>query len=344
MRAAVFHGPGDIRCEEVPDAGLVQATDALVRVTHAGICGSDLWRFRGDKPMRAGSRIGHELVGVVEEVGAEVRGLRPGDHVLAPFVWSDGTCDFCRGGLHTSCRSLDYWGGRNDGGQGEAVRCAMADGTLVPLPSGVGADDALMRRILPLTDVMATGHHAALSARVRPGVTACVVGDGAVGLCAVIAARRLGAERIIVLGHRESRLALAGRLGATDLVAERGGEAVSRVREMTGDGASCVMECVGAPESMRAALAVCRDGGDIGFVGWAHEVTIDVGADLYARNIGVRGGICPARAYIPELLADVLAERLDPSPVLDLTVPLADVGRGYAAMDGRASIKAVVVP
>ncbi len=346
MLAAVYHGPGDIRAEQVPDTGVREPTDALVQITHACICGSDLWIYRGIEAWyRPGMRIGHEWMGIVEAVGPEVRTVRPGDRVIAPFAYSDGTCEFCQEGLQTSCRRGGYWAGTGDGGQAEAIRCPLADGTLVKVPPDAEGDEDMLRRLLPVSDVMATGHHAAARAGVGPGAVACVVGDGAVGLCGVLAARRLGAERIVVAGHRPARLELARRLGATDVVAGHDqGEVVARVRELTGGGPRHVLECVGAASSMATAIAMCRDGGTVGYVGWPHGVTVDVGAQLYGRNVTLRGGVCPARAYMPELMADILAGRLDPSPVLDLTVPLQQIGRGYAAMDAREAIKVLVVP
>ena len=240
-----MHGAGDVRIESVPDARLSEPTDALVRVTRACICGSDLWPYKKMEPDETGRRMGHEFVGVVDAAGADVRTVKPGDVVVAPFAWSDGTCVFCQEGLHTSCLHGGWWGGTElDGGQGEAVRVPQADGTLVVLP--VGVDEALMPSLLTLSDVMSTGHHAALSANVGPGKTVAVVGDGAVGLCGVIAARRLGAERIVLLGRYPDRIAIAKEFGATDVVSERGDEAVERVRELTdGLGAHSVLECVG---------------------------------------------------------------------------------------------------
>ena len=343
MRATVYHGPRDVRVEEVPDAALREPTDALVRVTHACICGSDLWPYRGELELygRPGGRTGHEFIGVVEAVGSEVRTLRPGRRVIAPFAFSDGTCEFCRAGLQTSCRTGGYWGGPNDGGQGEAVRAPLADGTLVALPGEADvADHRLAASLATLTDVMGTGHHAALSAGVRPGATAVVVGDGSVGLCAVLAARRLGAERIIALGHHPDRLELARRFGATDVVTDRGAAAVERVREATGGGAAHVLECVGTAASYATAIGSARPGGVVGHVGIPPE---PVGLlDLHMRNVRLAGGVAPVRAYIPELLADVLAGRLDPSPVMDLAVGLDEVPDGYAAMDERRAIKVLV--
>jgi hypothetical protein len=262
-----MYGAGDVRVENVPDARLLEPTDALVRVTRACICGSDLWPYQSIEPSRIGNRMGHEFIGVIEDVGSGVRTLRRGDVVVAPFAISDGSCEFCREGLHTSCIHGAWWGGtENDGGQGEAVRVPLADGTLVALP--VGEDHELMPSLLTLADVLGTGHHAALTARVSRGKTVAVVGDGAVGLCGVIAARRLGAERIIMLGRHEDRIALARDFGATDVVSERGEEAVARVRDLTGGfGAHSVLECVGHGESTLTALSIARPGGAVGRVG-----------------------------------------------------------------------------
>ena len=342
MRATVFHGTRDVRVEEVPDATLREPTDALVRVSHACICGSDMWPYRGELLIYGeNGRMGHEFMGVVEDVGAEVRTLRPGDRVIAPFAFSDGVCEFCSAGLHTSCVQGGYWGTENDGGQGEAVRTPLADGTLVKLPDDVELSDArLAASLATLTDVMGTGHHAALNAGVAPGASVVVVGDGAVGLCAVLAASRLGAERILVMGRHDARLEVARRFGATDEVRERGEEGVARVRELTGGGTPHVLECVGTAQSNETAIAVCRPGGTVGHVGVPAE---SVGLmDLHMRNVTLRGGVAPVRAYIPELLEDVLAGKIDPSPVLDLTVPLDEVPEGYAAMDERRAIKVMV--
>lgn len=345
MRATVFHGPGDVRIEDVPDPRIEAPTDAVVRVTAACICGSDLWPYRGVGSKEPGTRIGHELMGQVEEVGPEVRSVKVGDFVLAPFAISDGTCEFCREGLQTSCVDSLYWAGDTDGGQGEAVRAPYADGTLVALPPDFTENDERLPAVLPLTDVMATGHHAAVAAGVRAGSTVAVVGDGAVGLCGVLAAARLGAERVIVLGRHEDRTAIARRFGATDIVPQRGEEAVAAVRELTGGhGAAAVLECVGTQDSFTTATSICRDGGTVGYVGVPQLVeSLDI-RDMFGRNVGVRGGVAPVRAYLPELLADVVAGRLDPSPVLDMTVDLDGVPEGYAAMDSRRAIKVMVRP
>src|SRR5437868_8494568 len=274
MRASVMYGAHDVRVETVPDARIVEPTDALVRVTRACICGSDLWPYNSMAPAAVGNRMGHEFLGIVEDIGADVRSVKKGDLVVAPFAWSDGTCEFCRHGLQTSCLHGGWWGGTElDGGQGEAVRVPQADGTLVALP--VGPDHALMPSLLTLSDVMGTGHHAALRANVRPGKVAAVVGDGAVSLCGVIAARRLGAEQIIMLGRHADRIALARRFGATDVVSERGDAAIERVRELTGGlGAHSVRECVGPGASTDTALRIARAGGAVGRVGVPQEHTM----------------------------------------------------------------------
>ena len=344
MRATVFHAPGDVRVENVPDPRVEQPTDAVVRVLYACVCGSDLWFYRGvNTNWEPGWRTGHEFVGVVTSAGSEVRGVRAGDVVIAPFSYSCGECEFCRKGVHTSCVTGGYWGGdEGDGGQGEAVRVPLADGTLVVVPESVSNDAALLRAAVPLTDVMATGHHAVVSAGVRRGGTVAVVGDGAVGLCGVLAAARLGAERIFALGHHDDRLDLAKRLGATDLVTARDEEAVAAVLDATGGGAESVLECVGAQSSMDLAIGIARPGGRVGFVGVPAQVGSVNIRRMFGQNIALHGGVAPARAYIPELLADVAAGRLDPSPVLDLSVDLGHVPDGYAAMDGRTAVKVLV--
>jgi threonine dehydrogenase-like Zn-dependent dehydrogenase len=273
-----------------------------------------------------------------------VTSVARGDVVVAPFVWSDGTCDFCREGLHTSCLHGGFWGaGDVDGGQGEAVRVPQADGTLVKLP--VDEDDALMPSLLTLSDVYSTGHHAAVSARVQPGSTVAVVGDGAVGLCGVMAAKRLGAERILILGRHEDRTAIAREFGATDVVPERGKAAAERVRELTGGfGAHAVLECVGLEEAFGTAVAITRPGGAIGRVGVSQFQALPGARQAFLRNITISGGIAPARAYIEELLPEVLDGTLDPGRVFDREVPLDAVPDGYAAMDARDAIKVLVRP
>ncbi|MFB6280798.1 MAG: zinc-dependent alcohol dehydrogenase family protein [Haloferacaceae archaeon] len=346
MRAAVFHGPGDIRIEERPRPDVEAPTDALVRVTHTAICGSDLWFYRGESDREVGSAVGHEPMGRVEAVGDRVRSVAPGDRVLAPFLISCGACEFCRKGLHTSCRHVDSWGGENGGAQGEYVRVPHADGTLVRVPDRYADDEDALTALLPLTDVMGTGHHAAVSAGVEAGATCVVVGDGAVGLCAVLAARRLGAARIVAVGHHEDRLEVAASFGADETVAERGEAAVERVRELTHGGADHVMECVGAAGAMETAVDVCRPGGTIGYVGVPHGIDEEGLAlyDLFGENIALRGGVAPVRAYAEDLMADVLGGTLDPSPVFTKTVDLDGVPEGYRAMDEREAIKVLVRP
>jgi threonine dehydrogenase-like Zn-dependent dehydrogenase len=341
MRATLMYGAGDVRVENVPDARIVERTDALLRVTRACICGSDLWPYTQMEHNEHGRRMGHEFIGVVEDAGADVRTIKPGDVVVAPFAWSDGTCLFCEEGLQTSCLHGGFWGGDLDGGQGEAVRVPQADGTLVALP--VAEDDALMPSLLTLSDVMATGHHAALAARVAPGRTVAVVGDGAVGLCGVIAARRLGAEQIILLGRHEDRIALGRDFGATDIVSDRGDEAVERVRELTGGlGVQSALECVGHDLSMQTALGIVRPGGAVGRVGVPQHEQIPTTRQTFFENITISGGPAPARAYIGELLPDVLEGRIEPGRVLDRVTNLDGVPDGYRAMNEREAIKVMV--
>ena len=359
MRAATIHGPFDIRLSQVPDPQVLGPREAVVRVVVSCICGSDLWPYRGEAKDGVERRIGHEFVGVVEDVGAEVGTVRPGDLVIAPFMWSDGTCPMCARGMQTSCRGGGGWGGSDragqlvDGGQGEYVRVPEADGTLVAVPperdgsgdaSIGGVDPRLLPALLTLSDVMGTGHHAARSAAVRHGSTAAVVGDGAVGLCAVLAARRLGADRVIAMSRHPARQALALAFGATDVVEQRGEDGAKAVIELLGGtGPDAVLECVGTRESMRQALDTVRDGGAIGYVGVPHDVELPV-RTLFRRNVSVGGGVAPVRAYIPELLDDVLAGRIDPGPVFDLELPLDEVAQGYRAMHERSAVKVLLRP
>jgi threonine dehydrogenase-like Zn-dependent dehydrogenase len=337
-----MYGAGDVRIETVPDAGLIEPTDALVRVTRAAICGSDLWPYKTMEHGETGRHMGHEAIGVVQAVGAEVRTVQVGNVVVMPFAYSDGTCIFCHEGLQTSCIHGGFFGTFDvAGAQAEAVRVPRADGTLVALP--VGADDALMPSLLTLSDVMATGHHAAVVARVGPGKTAAVVGDGAVGLCGVIAARRLGAEQIILLGRHSGRVALAREFGATDVVSERGEEAVEHVRELTGGfGVHSVLECVGLEESERTALSIARPGGAVGRVGVPQDETMPASRPAFYSNVTVGGGPAPARAYIEELLPDVLEGRIEPGRVFDRVIRLDEVPEGYRAMNDREAIKVLI--
>jgi threonine dehydrogenase-like Zn-dependent dehydrogenase len=318
MRATVMYGAGDVRVEDVADARLIDPADALVRVTRAAICGSDLWPYKSMPPDDAGRRMGHEFIGVVEAVGSDVETVKSGDVVVSPFLWSDGSCVFCREGLQTSCLHGGRYGDVDvDGGQGEAVRV--------------------------LTDVMGTGHHAALTARVGPGKTVAVVGDGAVGLCGVIASKRLGAERILLLGNNPERIALGQEFGATDVVRERGEGAVERVRELTQHGAHSVLECVGLEQAVETALAIARPGGAVGRVGVPESDTTPTGVAFW-KNASIAGGPAPVRAYIEELLPDVLEGRIEPGRVFDRTGSIEDVPDGYRAMNDREVLKFQVKP
>jgi threonine dehydrogenase-like Zn-dependent dehydrogenase len=344
MRATLIYGAGDVRVEEVPDPKIQRPTDAVVRVLRSCICGSDLWPYGSRPPSEQGDRIGHEFLGVVEDIGAEVSGLRTGDLVVAPFVYSDNTCDFCLEGLHTSCRHGGFWATDGvDGGQGEAVRVPQAQGTLVKLP--VGEDSALLPSLLTLSDVFCTGHHCAVTAGVTPRTTVAVVGDGAVGLSAVLSAKRLGAERIILMGRHKDRTDLGRDFGATDIVAERGEEGVARVRELTGgDGTHTVLECVGTLPALEMALGVVRAGGTISRVGAPQYDQAPLGFEVFMNNITLTGGVAPARAYIEELLPDVLEGKIEPGRVFDRTVSVDEVPDGYRAMAAREALKVLVQP
>ena len=344
MRATVMFGAGDVRIETIEDARIKEPTDALVVVSHACICGSDLWPYKAMEHSDAGRVMGHEAIGVVESVGADVRTIKAGDLVVMPFAYSDGTCAFCHEGLNTSCVHGGFFGTEEiAGAQAEAVRVPQADGTLVVLP--VNRDDALMPSLLTLSDVMGTGHHAAVAARVGPGKAVAVVGDGAVGLCGVIAARRLGAEQIIIMGRHRDRVALAKEFGATDVVSERGDEAIERVRELTrGFGVHSILECVGTEQAMLTAVSIARPGGAVGRVGVPHYAAIPASEPAFYNNITVSGGPAPVRAYIDELLPDVLEGRIQPGRVFDRSVNLDGVPDGYRAMNERESIKVMVQP
>jgi hypothetical protein len=339
-----MYAAGDVRVENVPDAKIVHPTDAVIRIVRACVCGSDLWPYKELPPTPGGRPMGHEAIGVVEAVGKDVHRVKRGDFVVMPFAYSDGTCEFCQEGLQTSCVHGGFFGvGDVGGAQAEALRVPQADGTLFPLP--VREDHALVASLLTLSDVMGTGHHAAVSARVRRGKTAAVIGDGAVGLCGVIAAKRLGAERIIVLGRHPDRIALARDFGATDVVSERGDAAVARVRELTGGhGAHSVLECVGSEQAMATAMAVARPSGTVGRVGVPHYEATPASQPAFYGNVTVSGGPAPARAYIAELLPDVLEGRIQPGRVFDRTVGLEGVPDGYRAMNERQAIKVMVKP
>jgi threonine dehydrogenase-like Zn-dependent dehydrogenase len=341
MRATVMHAAGDVRIEDVPDAEIIERTDAVVRVTRASICGSDLWPYNDMEPSESGRVMGHEAIGVVEDVGADVENIKTGDVVLMPFAYSDGTCDFCRDGLQTACVHGGFFGNEEvPGAQAQAIRIPLADGTLYPLQT---EDEALLPSLLTLTDVMGTGHHAAVTARVGHGTTVAVVGDGAVGLCGVIAAKRLGAEQIILLGRHADRIALARDFGATDVVSERGDEAVGRVRALTdGLGVHSVLECVGTEQAILTAIEIAQPGGAIGRVGVPHYEAIPAAQPAFYNNLTISGGPAPARAYIDELLPDVLDGTIEPGRVFDRVVSLDDVPDGYRAMNEREALKVMV--
>ncbi|RAQ94328.1 zinc-dependent alcohol dehydrogenase family protein [Thermogemmatispora tikiterensis] len=337
MKAAIFRGAGNITVEERPDPVIQEPTDAIVRIVRACVCGSDLWYYRGIAPHPEGS-IGHEFIGVVEEVGPEVTTIKRGDFVIAPFAISDGTCPHCRAGFHTACVRGGFFGQGVEGvaGQAELARVPLADGTLVAVP-GRQFSDEVLASLLTLTDVMGTGYHAAISAGVKPGQTVAVVGDGAVGLCAVLSARLLGAERVIILSRHPRRQELAREFGATDIVAERGDAAVQAIMRLTdGIGADAVLECVGTNEANQTAFASARPGAIVGRVGLPHEVEIPAETTFY-RNIGMRGG--PA----PDLLEAVLSGKINPGRVFDFTTDLDHTAEAYAAMDQRRAIKSLLI-
>ncbi|RWZ46053.1 IMP dehydrogenase [Labedella phragmitis] len=344
MRATYLFGPGDVAVIDAPDPGLVEPTDALVRVLRACVCGSDLHPYHGATPPPGGQPMGHEFVGVVESVGADVATVRSGQVVIAPFMFSCGACDFCLEGLQTSCRIGGIWGRDGIGGaQAEAVRVPLADGTLVPVD--VSEDDERIPALLTLSDVYGTGYHAARTGGVLPGSTVAVIGDGAVGLFAALSAARFGAERVILLGHHESRLALGRRWGATDVVPTRGDEAVAAVREMTGgDGVHVVLEAVGHAPAFAQAMAMVRPGGAVSRVGVPQYATGPIGREQFGANVTITGGLAPARRYIPELLPGVLAGDVDAGAVFDAEVPLDDTGEGYRLMGARAALKVLVRP
>jgi threonine dehydrogenase-like Zn-dependent dehydrogenase len=341
MRAAIYGGPFDITVGERPDPVVQHATDAVVRVTLSCVCGSDLWYYRGQSPHAPGP-IGHEFIGIVTAIGADVTTVKEGDLVVAPFTFCDGTCANCAARWPSNCVNGGSFGNHGvDGGQGEAVRVPFADATLVPVP-GTGHSERTLASLLALSDVMCTGQHAAVSADVKKGDTVAVVGDGAVGLCAVIAAKRLGAERIIALSRNPARQALAREFGATDLVAVRGEEATARILDMTGGiGVDAALECVGTGQSMATAFGIARVGSVVGAIGAPHDVVVPIDTVIF-RNIGLRGGVSPVRRYIPELMPDVLAGRISPGRVFDYTADLDGVVDAYKAMNERRAIKSLL--
>lgn len=339
MKATVYHGAGDVRVETVPDPTLVAPTDAIVRVVNAAICGSDLWPYRGINKTPAGARLGHEFTGIVEAVGASVRDVRPGDFVAAPFSFADGSCAFCSDGLQTSCAQVGFWGGDNDGGQGEFVRVPFADAVLVPIPDIIRSSPTLRAAVLALTDVMGTGFHGVCTSGLRQGGDVVVIGDGAVGLCAVLSARYLGARRIVSVGHHPGRLAIATAFGATETVDSHDADAVGTIRELTGGGAPSVVEAVGVQSSLDLALDVVRDGGVVSFVGVPAGMERLTFRRLFSGNVSLRGALAPVRAYLPELMAALAAGVIDPSPVFTSRLPLGSAPEGYRAMDQRETIK-----
>ncbi|GAB2540582.1 zinc-dependent alcohol dehydrogenase family protein [Nocardia heshunensis] len=338
MRGTVLHAPFDIRFEELPDPRIEEPTDVILRTAATCVCGSDLWNYRGVNPVTEARPIGHEYVGIVEEVGPAVASVRPGQFVIGGFAYSDNTCPNCRYGIQSACLHGGFMGAC----QAELIRIPQADGTLVALPEQPDAE--LVPSLLTLSDVMGTGWYAAVAAEVRAGSTVAVVGDGAVGLCGVLAAKELGAERIIAMSRHEARQKLALDFGATDIVTERGDDGVARIKDLTdGIGADSVLECVGTNESMIQARHSTRVGGTVGFVGVPHGVEIS-GGELFRTHVGLRGGPAPVRRFLPDLIGRVLDGHINPGKVFDLTLPLAQVAAGYAAMDERRAIKALLLP
>jgi threonine dehydrogenase-like Zn-dependent dehydrogenase len=338
MRATVIHAPGDIRVQDLPEPEIRQPTDAILRTVATCVCGTDLWDYRGINPVSEPHPIGHEYIGVVEEVGAGVELIRPGQFVIGSFFASDNTCPICHAGYHTSCPHKEFV----NGCQAEYVRIPLADGTLVATPEQ--PDEALLPHLLALSDVMGTGWYAAEAAEVKPGMTVAVVGDGAVGLCAVLAARELGAGRIIAMSRHENRQRLALEFGATDIVTERGEAGIQRIRELTaGIGADALLECVGTHESMVQSLHSTRPGGNVGFVGVPHDVRIPA-TELFYSHVGMRGGPAPVRAFLPDLIERVWDGRIEPGRVFDLELPLDQAAEAYRAMDERRAVKVLLKP
>ncbi|MDR8411709.1 zinc-dependent alcohol dehydrogenase family protein [Nonomuraea sp. 3-1Str] len=347
MRATLLHGAGDVRVEEVPDPVIKQPTDALVRVTASCICGSDLWPYGSLSPADGPARMGHEFIGIVEDTGSEVTTVKKGDLVVAPFAISDNTCEFCREGLHTSCvhPEAGFWDGEpEEGGQAEAVRVPLADGTLVKLP--VAADSALIPSLLTLSDVFGTGYHAAVAGGVNERTRVTVIGDGAVGLLAVLSAKRLGAEQIILMGRHTARTELGREFGATDVVSARGEEGIDQVRGLTGGhGTHVVLEAVGNMPAYEQAVGVVRPGGVISRVGVPQYEEAPVGfGSLFRHNLRLAGGPAPVRAYIEQLMPDILDGTIEPGKVFDATTTLGGVPAGYRDMADRKTLKVLVKP
>jgi len=344
MRATYMFGAGDVRVENVPDPRIVEPTDAIVRTVRACVCGSDLHPYHSMASDPAGRPMGHELIGVVEEVGSAVTTLQPGDFVIAPFAYQDNTCVFCRDGVQTSCLHGGFYGSTEVGGlQAELARIPQADGSLVVVP-GVDESSELLPSLLTLSDVYLTGYHAAHMGRVSAGTTVTVIGDGAVGLSAVLASRQLGAERIILMGRHTSRTDLGIEWGATDVVAERGEEGVSKVLELTGgEGSHVVLEAVGHLPAYEQAYGIVRPGGVISRVGVPQYEEAPIGfGSLFGKNVTLTGGPAPVRAYLEPAIRQVLAGEIDPGRVFDRTIGIDEIASGYAAMDAREALKVMV--
>lgn len=340
MRGAVLHAPGDVRLEERDDPKIIEPTDAIIRLSATCICGSDLWPYRGIEAIGGHAPMGHEYVGIVEEVGSEVRTITPGQFVIGSFFASDNTCEICRAGYQSSCIHRELMGAI--GTQAELARVPLADGTLVATPDV--PDDDLVPSFLAASDVLGTGWFGAVAAGVGPGNTVAVVGDGAVGLLAVLAAKRFGAEQIIAMSRHAPRQKLALEFGATDIVEERGDDGVARIKDLTdGLGAHSVIEAVGTQESMMQAIRSTRPGGHVGYVGVAHDVALP-GDELFFSHVHLHGGPAPVRRFLPELTDLIWKREIDPGKVFDLTLPLDEVGEGYRAMDERRAIKTLLLP
>ena len=341
MRGVVMYGPGDVRVEDRPEPQIMAPTHAIIRLAATCICGSDLWPYRGADPITEPSPMGHEYAGIVEEVGSAVTTIRPGQFVIGSFFASDNTCEICLAGYQTSCLHREILG-TSGAAQAERMRVPLADGTLVATPE-VPSDD-LVPSLLAASDVLGTGWFGAVAAEAGPGKTVAVVGDGAVGLLAVLAAKQLGAERVIAMSRHADRQQLAREFGATDIVAERGSEGVAKVKELTrGLGAHSVVEAVGTQESMMQAINAARPGGHVGFVGVLHGVELK-GEDIFMTHVHVHGGPAPVRRFLPELIELIWDRRIDPGKVFDLTLPLAEAAAGYRAMDSRQAIKVLLRP
>jgi threonine dehydrogenase-like Zn-dependent dehydrogenase len=338
MRGVVMHSPGDVRVEEREDPRIVEQTDAIIRLAATCICGSDLWPYRGAEEVDQ-LLMGHEYVGVVEEIGSDVETMKPGDFVVGSFVISDNTCEICQAGYQSKCVHAEFVHG-TIGTQAERARIPYADGTLVVTPGQPDPD--LVPSLLAASDVLGTGWFAAVAAEAGPGKTVAVVGDGAVGLMGVLAAKQLGAERIIAMSRHPERQELARFYGATDIVEERGDDGVARIKELTnGLGAHSVIEAVGTQESMMQAIRATRPGGHVGFVGVSHGVTID-GGELFFSEVHLLGGPAPVRRFLPELIQLIWDRRIDPGKVFDLRLPLEQAAEGYKAMDERRATKVLL--